>query len=121
MATLSEHLERVRMKPHHDRRRIAFAASFLITGTVALGWMGALASSNTLALSPSGDSAEVADMRQGLDSTKTNFSQLLGAVGAAVGATTSPASVVVVDGASYSTLDDRGENFNNTNKTIIAF
>jgi hypothetical protein len=119
MATISEHLERVREKPHHERRRIAFVSSLLLTGLVAFGWMGALASSGTLAIAdPDGD---VADMRDGLASTKSNFSGLLGAAGAAIGATSSPAAVVVVDGATFSTLDERQEHLNNTNKTVITF
>ncbi|HEX5774828.1 MAG TPA: hypothetical protein VFY28_02615 [Candidatus Paceibacterota bacterium] len=118
MANLSEHLERVRSKPHHERRRIAFVASALITGTVALGWMGALASSNTLAIAAPGEGT---GMHADLASTKTNFSELLGAAGAAIGATSSPAAVVVVDGATYSTLDERQENLNSTKQKVVTF
>lgn len=117
MATLGEHLERVRAKPHDDRRRIAFALSLLITGLVATGWVGALASSGTLAIKD----RPTAGVAENMEDTRTNFTELLGAAGAAVGASTSPAQIVVVDGATYSTLDERPDNLNNTHETVITF
>ncbi|MEK7099804.1 MAG: hypothetical protein AAB883_01530, partial [Patescibacteria group bacterium] len=98
------------------RRRIAFLASLAITAVVTLGWVGALTTSGHLAIEPAG-----ASNTPSLADTKTNFDQLLGAAGAAMGASSSPAAVTLVEGSSYSTLDMPQQNFNNTSQTVITF
>jgi len=120
MATISDHLDRVRAKPHAERRRIAFLSSLLITGVIAFGWMGAMASSGTLTLAPT-PGGDPLSQEDGFGDAKSNFSTLLGAAGAAVGASSSPASIIVVDGATYSTLDTAPTSYNNTSETVITF
>ena len=119
MATFGEHFDRIRTKPHQERRRIAFTLSLLITGVIALGWVGAMATSDVFVIKP----RALADgtLPGNLSQTKTQFSSMLGAAGAAVGATTSPARITVVDGAVYSSLDAGPENHNNTTESVITF
>ncbi|HYF29469.1 MAG TPA: hypothetical protein VEA36_03855, partial [Candidatus Paceibacterota bacterium] len=113
MAALSEHLERIREKPHHVRRQIAFGTSLTITALVAIGWVGALVSTPKLAIDPN-----LADEELSLANAPTmtggSFSELVGAAGAAFGATTSPAKVMVVDTKTSSTLDVKRDNHNDT-------
>jgi hypothetical protein len=119
-SSLTDHLERIRQKPHHVRRQIAFGTALGITLIVTIGWLGAKAGAGTFALnSPATDAF---DTKQAFSETKSNFSELLGAAGAAGGATSSAPSIVVVDGETRSTLDDtRQENYNDTTKTILTF
>lgn len=116
---MNDHLDRLRTKPHHVRRRIAFVTSLGITGFVALGWMGAMATSGSLALATPSITEEETGLS--LTETKSNFSELMGAAGAALTASSAPARITVVDGTVSSTLDERRENYNNTDKTVITF
>jgi hypothetical protein len=115
MAAMNEHLEWLRSKPHHVRRQIAFGTSVAITALVAVGWLGALASSPRLALNSAPANGNV------LAETRTNFSDLVGAAGAAFGATSSPAAITVVDTKTSSTMDIERDNYNDTHETVIAF
>lgn len=120
MAAVSEHLERLRAKPHHVRRQIALGTSVLLTALVAVGWLGALASSPKFALNPR-PAGEDVNMQEALTETRSNFSDLMGAAGAAIGATSSPARVIVVDTKTRSTLDAPRDNYNDTKETVIPF
>ena len=50
MKTVFEHLERVKGKPHHIRRRVAFGAAATLTGLVALIWFVGTLSTGVLAI-----------------------------------------------------------------------
>lgn len=121
MASLSHHLERVRAKPHHEQRKIAFLAAFGVTSLVTLGWLGALASSPVLALNPRADQNEELNMQNALTDTRSSFGELAGAAAAAIGATTSPARITVVDTKTTSTLDAPKQNYNDTHETVLTF
>lgn len=41
MRTFADRLDAIRDKPHHVRRQVAFLASGVITGVIAVGWLGA--------------------------------------------------------------------------------
>ena len=47
MATLQNHLENLRSKPDHVRRRIAFWSSFGITAIIFTFWLGSMTGVNT--------------------------------------------------------------------------
>ena len=119
MATdrIIEHIERLREKPEHVRQRIALLTASGITGLVALTWMGAMATSGSLALKESTDeAAQPALVRE----PSTSFSSLMGAAGAAFDTTPDP-DLSVVETRTSSTLDTRTQPANNTNKTVIPF
>jgi len=44
MATLQAHLETIRSKPEHIRRRIAFWSAFGVTAIIFVFWLGAMTS-----------------------------------------------------------------------------
>ena len=39
MAPITSHIERLRDKPHHIRKRIAFWSSFTVTAIIAIFWL----------------------------------------------------------------------------------
>lgn len=121
MAAVSEHLERLRAKPHHVRRQIAFGTSLVVTALVAVGWMGALLSSPKLAIERTPTDGEEVNFQESLTETRSNFSDLVGAAGAALGATSSPTKIEVVDTKTSTTMDVKRDNYNNTRETVIPF
>lgn len=92
----------LREKPEHVRQNMALGVAGGITLMVAVGWFGALSASGTFALAPTSSDHTVAPQ---LAQTKDNFTQLLGAAGAAIGATTSPSTITIVNTEVHSTLD----------------
>lgn len=121
---ISHHIQNLRAKPEHVRERIAFMSSAGITGVVAAVWVVTLATTGTFSLSPknAGVLAQV-NTQTTVDQTKNNFTQLVGAAGVALGATsTQPASLRIVDGGSTSSLDQkRAASANNSSATVIPF
>lgn len=97
---MQERIQDLRAKPEHVRQNIALAVSGGFTLLVIVGWIGALAHDNTFALNrPSDNTGVLAEPSKQIAETQTNFSQLVGAAGAAFGATTSPSAVTIVDSA----------------------
>ena len=95
-------LERLRAKPNHIRHRIAYGTAAGVTAVVGLVWAGVFISSAPLALAPAGsDTAAAQNTQAALAETKSNFSQLLSAVGAAGGAS-QPAALAVAAPATTS-------------------
>lgn len=121
MAAVSEHLERLRAKPHHVRRQIAFGTSVALTALVAVGWMGSLLSTPKLAIERTPTNGEEVNFEESLTQTQSNFSSLMGAAGAALGATSSPSKIEVVDTKTSSTMDVKRDNYNDTRETVIPF
>ena len=121
MATLTDHLDRLREKPEHVRHRIAFLTSAGVTALVAILWVTALATSGTLALKQT--APEVVDgqprVAETFAETKSAFSELMGAVGAAAGATSSEPTLTTVESRTVTTFDTKIGN--DTDKTVIPF
>lgn len=126
MATdrIIEHIDRLREKPEHVRHRIAVLTAAGITGLVAVTWMGALASSGTLALNTNevqeGGSG-TGEVSEAISESTSAFSNLMGAAGAAFNATSTEAALQIIETRSSSTLDGKVAPANATNKTVIPF
>jgi hypothetical protein len=115
----------LRSKPEHVRKRIALGSSLGVTALVAVMWAATLSANGTFALS--GQPAAVGGAPEQEDGyvlggtgVKSNFSQLVGAVGAAAGATTSKSQLTIIDGDTSSTFE-RSTTTNNSNATVIPF
>ncbi len=106
----------LRQKPQHVRENLAIGVSGGVTLVVALGWLVATAQSGTFALSPA--SPTDPEVAQAVATGKNNFSELLGAAGAAIGATNTPASITIVDTQVHSTFDERQDT---ADATVIHF
>jgi len=114
---------RLKEKPEHVRRRIAVATSAGITALVAIVWVGTMASSGAFALGsqPAGsDASQKTPDSFALSGTnvQSNFSQLMGAVSAATGASSSQPSLTIVDGGTSSSFD---ATTTNPSATVIPF
>jgi hypothetical protein len=125
MATVIDHIDRLRAQPEHVRQRIAFGVSGGITALVVVVWAMVLTTSGTLALkpadaSPSGSGANPdAEVKQAFTETKSAFSSLMGAAGAAIGATSSEAALTIITANESTTMDTKIDNA--TDKTVIPF
>jgi len=127
---MQKFIHQLKQKPDHVRRRVAIGTSAGFTALVAIIWVTALTSSGTFALSssPAQQSAKQAPTTDAfaLDGTNvhSNISQLVGAVDAATGATTSKPSLTIIDGKTTSSFDQPTQasaNPNNTSATVIPF
>lgn len=101
MRRVFDHIERVKEKPHHVRRGIAFGSAGLIAAVIGLTWFSVSFSSGAFAIQGS----SFADATQGSDTVTTQGSQdtsLLGAA-AAADAESGPARIEVVNAATSST------------------
>lgn len=123
MASISEYIEELRKKPEPVRQRIAFGVATGVTGLIAVVWMTTLATSGTLAIKSTGTtlgggpgSATIVDE---LAKPVSSMSNLMGAVGAAFGATSTEAALNIIETRTSSTIDTRATT--SANKTIIPF
>lgn len=119
MATqrIMDHIDTLRAKPEHVRHQIAMAVAFGVTGIVTAGWVAAMATSGSFALE---QEPIVAELGQ-IEKPSTPISSLLGAAGAAFGATSTDATLNIVDSRTSSTLDAEAPSANASGKTVIPF
>lgn len=116
-------IERLRAKPEHVRRRIAFGTAAGLTGVVTIGWMAALVAGNAFILTPNQDAPTLADslkpLSENANETQSNIFGLLGAAGAATD-TKAPASLTIIETDTSSTLDV-AQTPTSDNRTVIPF
>jgi len=119
------HIERLREKPEHVRHRIALLTSAGATALVAILWVTAMAASGTLALKTETVASSAAgtgsDVKEALAEPASAFSNLMGAAGAAFGATSTEAALRIIETRTSSTLDSQTKPANDTSKTVIPF
>ena len=109
----------LRQKPVHVRENIAVGVAGGITVIVTVLWFVANASAGTFSLAPATNLATNApDVKQAVSTGKDSVSQLLGAAASAVGATSSPANIEIVNTEVHSTLD---QDQPDPNATVIHF
>jgi hypothetical protein len=109
----------LRQKPVHVRENIALGVAGGFTLLVALGWFAATAASGTFSLAPTTlAQTDNTDVQQAVSGSKDGFNQLLGAAAASFGASSSPASITIVDTKVQSTLD---QNTIPADQTVIHF
>lgn len=114
-------IQDLRAKPEHIRKRLALGASAGFTALVAVMWAVTLSANGTFALSsqPAADAGSSDGYVLGGTGVKSNFSQLVGAVGAVAGATTSASQLTIIDGQTTSTFDQEANT--NSDATVIPF
>jgi hypothetical protein len=121
---MKDFILKLKQKPEHVRKRIALGTSVGVTALVAVIWGTSMAATGVLAL---GNGAGASDQPAKTDSfplsgtnVQSNFSQLLGAVGAATNATTAQPTITIVDGGTSSSFT-KTANTNNQSATNIPF
>jgi hypothetical protein len=131
---MQRHLHAIRQKPEHIKKRIAVGTAVGITGLVALLWVVTLASTGAFALAPlgsvgayatadgTGKNSDVASSQTGSES---NFSKLLGAVGASSlngsGSSSAPALTIVDQGSSSSFNAKQAQEVATDTPTTLSF
>ena len=126
---MQDYIHTLKQKPEQVRRRIAVGTSAGITALVAVVWVTAMTGSGAFALGTGPNAGAKAQAPStdafALDGTnvKSNVSQLVGAVDAATGATTSQPSLTIIDGTTTSSIGQstKQANGNNTSATVLPF
>jgi hypothetical protein len=127
MQTIRDYIHTVRQKPRHVRQRMAMLTSAGITGLVAVIWGGTLISNGSFSFTiadqatSTSEAAAVSPVDFALSGTgvNSNFSQLMGAVSAATGVTTSEPTLRIIDGTTTSSIETQAAT--STNETVIPF
>jgi hypothetical protein len=99
MKTLFEHIEYVKGKPHHIRKRVALAVTIVVTALIALIWAAGTLSMGGFAIQGStfADSAEQSAV---VTTVAGNANQNLAGAAAALGSGSAPAHIEIVDTSS---------------------
>ncbi|MBA3789416.1 hypothetical protein H0X32_03440 [Patescibacteria group bacterium] len=129
--TAIDFVERLRTKPEHVRRRIAFGTTLGVTGLAALGWFFALVFSGSLSLTPNPSSTQGGTLaadgtvvggqaQTAVTQTKSGFSQLLGAAGLG-GASAAPTALRIVDAPTSTPISTENQSPTGGDQTIIPF
>lgn len=100
---MKQYVEQLKGKPVHVRRNVALGVSAAVTGLVAVIWVATMASTGAFALSSQGTIPGNENATEFSD-TRSNFSELLGAVDQSFYATSTEPALTIVDGNTTSTL-----------------
>jgi len=115
MRTLSDHIENIKSKPHHVRKKITFTLAGTGAGLVGLVWLGTSLASGAFAIKgatfaeSTGQGATVETV------TKDPNANLAGAAAAVKSDTTGPARIQIVNVVATSTVKEKPE------QTTISF
>ena len=99
MKTIFDHIERVKGKPHHIRKQIAFGMAASITSLIALLWFVHAISSDRFALQNS-SFADLLEEKAVIVTDGQNSSQNVAGAAAAFQNASAPAHIEIVDTAS---------------------
>lgn len=94
MKTVFEHIEHIKGKPHHIRKRVAFGAAALGSGVVALAWFAISLATNAFAIQGSTFAMSVGQENV-VATTSASRPQVAGAAAAFEDA--KPAHIEIVD------------------------
>ncbi|HQT82556.1 MAG TPA: hypothetical protein PLW99_00145 [Candidatus Paceibacterota bacterium] len=101
MKTFFEHVEHIKGKPHHVRKRVAFAAATGVTAVIALVWLVGSVTSGMFAIQGS-NFAESTGQQPVATTTEAGAGGTSGLAGAAAAlpAASAPAHIEIVDATS---------------------
>jgi hypothetical protein len=98
MKTVFEHIEHVKGKPHHIRKRVAFATAAGVTGLIAFVWLAGSLSAGVFAIG--GNSFDQSVGQSGGTTSGSNGNSNLAGVAGALEGASAPAYIEIVDTAS---------------------
>lgn len=101
MKTVSQHIEQIKSRPHHVRKRVAFGTAAALTAVIALAWLVGSVSSGVFALKPT-SFADSAGQENGIvvgnENGSTNLAgALAGQAAATLSSPDAPAHIEIVD------------------------
>ena len=114
MKTVFEHIEHIKGKPHHVRKRIAFGTAAAGAGLVAVVWLAINVTGGAFAI-PDNSFADAAGQGSVVATTSERAATNLAGVAAAVENQDAPAHIEIVDTTPASTSQKKAE------RTIIPF
>lgn len=123
MRTISDHIERVKAKPHHVRERVTFGIAGLITALIGTIWLGVSLTSGAFAIAGNGfaQATGAAPFTVDGQSASSDTSGLAGAAGALPATPTAdanaPAHIDVVEDDTSAAPKGAAS----ANQTIIPF
>lgn len=97
MKAILKHIERVKGKPHHVRKQVAFAAAGTITALIAVSWIAGSLATGAFALKDT-SFADSAGGNAGL--AAGSESENLAGAASAFGTPSAPAKIEIIDAAS---------------------
>ncbi len=116
MKTVFEHIEHVKGKPHHIRKRVAFAAAGSITAVIALVWLAGSLATGAFAIKGSSFADSTGQSPAPVAGADTASAGLAGAAAALPSvAASAPAHIEIVDTAVASSSKRQAE------QTVIPF
>ncbi|MGD0328776.1 MAG: hypothetical protein ABSB00_03700 [Minisyncoccia bacterium] len=107
MKTIFEHIKNAKEKPHHIRKRIAFAATTGITALIALVWLVGSFSSGAFAIRGS-TFAESTESSPVITTTENQNQNIAGAAAALPSANT-PAHIEIITTAASTSESNKAE------------
>lgn len=114
MKNIFDHIEQIKRKPHHIRKRTAFTIATAGTAFVALAWIAGSVSMGTFAIKESTFAASTGEQEQ-ITTGSGNINQNIAGAAAALQDENIPAHIEIIDTSSSTTLQKRAE------QTIIPF
>lgn len=96
MKTVSQHIEQIKSRPHHVRKRVAFGTAAVITAVIALAWLVGSVSTGVFALKPT-SFADSAGQESVVVVGNENGSTNLAGVAATLSSPDAPAHIEIVD------------------------
>jgi len=103
MKTVFEHVDHLKTKPHHVRKKVAFGIAGGVTGLVTVLWLGVSLSTNAFAIQGSSFAESTAQGPKVQTVTENPGQNLAGAAAAVQKDTSGPARIEIVNIAATST------------------
>lgn len=99
MKTIFEHIDRVKAKPHHIRKQVAFASAAVGTGLITLVWLSVSLATGAFSIKESSFAANAEQGNTVMAGGDTSGNQNLAGVGAAAALPDAsvPAHIEIID------------------------
>lgn len=108
MKTIFDHIDHVKGKPHHVRKRVAFTAAACGSGLVALVWFVGSVSFGAFAIKPN-SFADSTGREPVIMVDRTGVRENLAGAGAALPSADAPAHIEIVDTTSSTSMKKQAE------------
>ena len=100
MKGIRHHIENVRSKPHHVRKRVTLIAAGTVAGVIGVGWFAGSLASGAFALKNTSIVQSLAQGEPTVATTSSDTSNLAGAAAALQKQKSEPAHIVIVNAPS---------------------
>ncbi|MEK7554206.1 MAG: hypothetical protein AAB517_02450 [Patescibacteria group bacterium] len=109
MKTVSQHIEHIKSKPHHVRKRVAFGAAFAGTAFIALVWLVSSVGTGAFALKNTSFADSIGQGNSVVTEESSNTSAVAGASAGLETNKDMPARIEIIDTASSTRQSKKAE------------